>query len=176
VASHQTVKLTPGSHTSPDKGACTLELASMLAGETFSDNPQRVSPVIAAFLRTYNDVVDDESRQDLYAYASKVVDTRASDGVEIERDMHLREWGYQQMRQRHTLLPRWAIRLYHVYSKVVTGTYAVKTIEHPPNASTHAAVLELLDELVAIGAGTSNPGAPNVIAAAQPAAKVTAKI
>jgi hypothetical protein len=44
-----------------------MELASMLAGEPFSDQPKSVCPVVAAFLRGYNDAVDDETRQDLYA-------------------------------------------------------------------------------------------------------------
>lgn len=48
----------------------------MLAAEPFSDEPQCVCPVIAEFLRTYNDQVDDARRQDLYGYASLVVDTR----------------------------------------------------------------------------------------------------
>jgi hypothetical protein len=60
-----------------------MEVASMLADEPFSDEPDCVCPVIAEFLRTYNDQVDDERRQDLYAYASLVVDTR--DGAAVER-------------------------------------------------------------------------------------------
>ena len=43
-----------------------MELSSMLAGEPFSDRPRCVDPVIAAFLRTYNDGLDDSRRQDLY--------------------------------------------------------------------------------------------------------------
>ena len=38
---HQTVKLSRGKHDSPDEGACVMELASMLAGEDFSDHPDR---------------------------------------------------------------------------------------------------------------------------------------
>ena len=53
-----------------------MELASMLAGERFSDRPRSVCPVIAAFLRTYNDRVDDELRQDLYGFAAEAVGTR----------------------------------------------------------------------------------------------------
>jgi hypothetical protein len=53
--SHQIVQLSDGSHRSPDDGGCVMELASMLAGEPFTDRPASVCPVIAAFLRTYND-------------------------------------------------------------------------------------------------------------------------
>ena len=49
--SHQTVTIRRGKHASPDRGACVVELASMLAGERFSDHPPTVCPVIAGFLR-----------------------------------------------------------------------------------------------------------------------------
>jgi hypothetical protein len=39
-----------------------MELASMLADEPFTDRPATASPVIAAFLRTYNDGIDDARR------------------------------------------------------------------------------------------------------------------
>jgi len=70
---HQTVKLSKGRHDSPDEGACVMELASMLAGEPFSDHPASVCPVIGSCLRAYNDWIDDDRRQDLYRYAAKVV-------------------------------------------------------------------------------------------------------
>lgn len=81
--SHQTVTLARGRHSSPAEGACVMELASMLAGEPYSDHPDSVCPVIGAFLRAYNDHVDDRRRQDLYAYAASAVGTRA--GIEVER-------------------------------------------------------------------------------------------
>jgi hypothetical protein len=62
---HQTIKLGKGKHNSPEEGACMMELASMLAGEPFSDHPHSVCPVIGSFLRTYNDSIDDQRRQDL---------------------------------------------------------------------------------------------------------------
>ena len=76
VASHQIVRLGAGRHRSPDEGACVMELASMLAGEPFSDHPRAVDAGLGAFLRTYNDGLDDERRQDLYALAAAVVGTR----------------------------------------------------------------------------------------------------
>ena len=62
-----------------------MELASMLADEPFSDRPNHTSAVIAAFLRTYNDGLDDRRRQDLYPLASLIVGTASSRGVEKER-------------------------------------------------------------------------------------------
>src|SRR5919109_5185322 len=82
---HQTVRLARGRHRSPRLGACVMELASMLAGEPFSDRPATASPVIGAFLRTYNDGIDDERRQDLYPLAALIVGTAAGRRVEDER-------------------------------------------------------------------------------------------
>ena len=73
VTSHQTVRLGRGSHRSPERGACVMELSSMLAGERFTHRPASVCFVIAELLRTYNDGVDDERRQGLYGCASLVV-------------------------------------------------------------------------------------------------------
>jgi len=57
----------------------------MLADEPFSDRPRTTSPVIGAFLRTYNDGLDDERRQDLYPLAALIVGTAARGAVEEER-------------------------------------------------------------------------------------------
>jgi hypothetical protein len=62
-----------------------MELASMLAEEPFTDRPATISPVIGAFLRTYNDGLDDGRRQDLYPLASLIVGTAGSRAVERER-------------------------------------------------------------------------------------------
>jgi hypothetical protein len=62
-----------------------MELASMLAEEPFSDRAGTVSPVIGAFLRTYNDGLDDERRQELYPIAALVVGTARGRAVEAER-------------------------------------------------------------------------------------------
>jgi hypothetical protein len=92
MANHQTVRLNRGSHRSPDQGTCVMELASMLAGERFSDKPRSVSPVIGSLLRAYNDCLDDDRRQDLYPYAARVVGTRAPRAVERSRARHCMQW------------------------------------------------------------------------------------
>jgi len=91
-ASHQTVRLDSGKHASPDHGVCVMELASMLAHEPFSDHPEAVCPVIAAFLRAYNDKLADEPREELYEYVCRVVGTS---GRRSDRSARLRlcaEW------------------------------------------------------------------------------------
>ena len=75
-ASHQTVRLARGRHAKPAEGACVMELASMLAGERFTDKPRCADPVIAAFLRAFNDRLGHAERQLLRPYAAAVVHTR----------------------------------------------------------------------------------------------------
>lgn len=90
--SHQTVRLASGRHASPDGGVCVMELASMLADEPFSDQPEAVCPVIGAFLRAYNDELADEPRQQLYAYAARVVGTRGGRADRAARLRHCAHW------------------------------------------------------------------------------------
>jgi hypothetical protein len=85
VPSYQTVRLARGRHSSRHAGVCVMELASMLAHEPFSDRADSISPTIGAFLRTYNDGLDDVRRQDLYPVAAAIVGTAASRAVERER-------------------------------------------------------------------------------------------
>src|SRR5918997_2038946 len=85
VPSHQVVRLARGRHASPHAGVCARELASMLAHEPFSDRSPSISPTIGAFLRTYNDGLDDERRQDLYAVSAAVVGTACGRAVERRR-------------------------------------------------------------------------------------------
>src|SRR5438270_751120 len=98
--SYQTMKLSRGRHSSPEHGACVMELASMLAGESFSDHPRTVSRPIASFLRSYNDLVDDRRRADLYRYAAQTVGTVASTEVEEARTARLMAFGDESWRRR----------------------------------------------------------------------------
>ncbi|HMJ03018.1 MAG TPA: hypothetical protein VK506_08745 [Conexibacter sp.] len=153
-ANHQTVRLSKGKHASPGEGACVMELASMLAGEPFSDRPASVCPVIAGFMRAYNDRVDDERRQDLYRYASEVVGSRAAPDVEHARERRCLEWADGMRRQRPRPL-RWIARggtgsVDRRLGLDAAGTFAARSIRRHGDR-THAAALELLDELVAMG-------------------------
>src|SRR5687767_13125305 len=98
--SHQTVRLSQGKHRGPDHGACVMELSSMLAGEAFTDRPRCVDPVIAGFLRTYNDGIDDRRRQDLLSLASEAVGTRAVAGVQAERARMCLRWAQARHAER----------------------------------------------------------------------------
>jgi hypothetical protein len=154
--SHQTIKLSRGKHSSPEHGACVMELASMLAGEGFSDHPRSVSRPIASFLRGYNDLLDDRRRQDLYAYAARAVGTASSRAVEDARAAELLAWGdaLWERRARGSLLARLRrrrVRNERSSEAEPAGTYAVHAIGRV-GAESHAAALRLIDELIEMGA------------------------
>src|SRR3954447_1804381 len=99
---YQTVRLAKGRHDSPDRGACVMELASMLGGERFTDHPRSVCPVIAGFLRSYNDLLPDGQQGELYAYASLAVGTAAGRSVRRRRARLVLAWGERvHGRRRH---------------------------------------------------------------------------
>jgi hypothetical protein len=158
-ASHQTVRLSQGKHRDPDHGACVMELASMLAGEPFSDRPRCVDPVIAGFMRTYNDGIDDQRRQDLIPLAAEVVGTRAVAGVQAERARMCLHWAQAH----HGELRRGARRLLRLRPLVpdarlgddaagtLAGRLAVKLACRRKSESTHETVLAFVRQLIAVG-------------------------
>jgi hypothetical protein len=133
-----------------------MELASMLAGEEFSDHPRSVCPVIGSFLRAYNDTIDDTRRQDLYRYAASVVGTRASHDARDARLARLAAWMIERRdaRRRSSRLPAWLHRIgfYRVGSSADVLPLRAAQIAASNPDETHAMVLALIDELVAIGA------------------------
>jgi hypothetical protein len=152
--SHQTIRLAKGKHQSAEQGACVMELASMLAGEPFTDHPRSVSAPIASFLRRYNDLLDDRRRQDLYRFAATVVGTAASPEVELARVQRVMAWADEMwatrrwpLRCRLTALRRGKARASH---PELAGSYAVRALPRMSDR-THAAALALVDELVAMG-------------------------
>lgn len=141
---HQTVRLSSGKHSSPEKGACVVELASMLAGEPFSDHPRSVCPVIAALLRRCNDSLDDRRRQELYPYAAKVVGSRGPARLEHARVKYLTDRVPDRRRQHWPRLLGFADpspdalaqRVVHELSRRGEGS--------------HRLILRLVDELLAL--------------------------
>jgi hypothetical protein len=144
MEAHQIVRLSQGSHRNPNDGVCVMELASMLAGERFSDKPRSVSPVIAGFLRTYNDALDDDMRKDLYPYAARVVGTRAPRSVERLRARRCVEWTREMGGD--------APRLMRLRPSWVAGQVAAAFLsERGCPVELHLRALALVDELVALG-------------------------
>ena len=160
--SYQTIKLSKGKHTDPEDGACVMELASMLAGEPFTDHPVSVCPVIGSFLRAYNDSIDAERRRSLYEYASKTVGSRAGAAIQQARAARLAEWAQEMRRSRRLWIPvgsplRAINRLLRPPIDAI-GTYAVHSIPKHTDA-THASVLALIDELLEISTGDTRVSA-----------------
>src|SRR5438874_10885336 len=91
-STYQTARLGVGRHDRPGAVVCIMELASMLAGERFSDHPVSVDPVVAAILRAYNDALEDFRRPDLYRHAAESVGTRGSYGLSQRRAELAIEW------------------------------------------------------------------------------------
>ena len=166
-ATHQTVRLSRGKHTSPSDGACVMELASMLAGDPFSDHPRSVCPVIGSLLRAYNDSIDDSRRQDLYAYAAKVVGSAAGDEVQLARARRLRQWSGSRRPRHWTFAVGGALRVVlrdHRESIELAGPRALRAIRRRTDDD-HAAVLRLVDDLLAIGRSPRLPDLADCYAA-----------
>jgi hypothetical protein len=153
-ASYQTIRLSKGKHTDPAAGACVMELASMLAGEPFTDHPASVCPVIGSFLRSYNDSIDSRRRQSLYEYASKVVGSRGCASTQQARAARLSEWAQEMQRSRRRWFPVRPLRRIGRLRRPpidAIGSYAVHSISKHTDR-THAAALALVDELLAVSA------------------------
>jgi hypothetical protein len=129
-----------------------MELASMLAGERFTDHPRSVCPIVGALMRAYNDAVDDTRRQDLYRYVSECVGTRGTYAVErrrAERALAAARPRGEARRQRWLgLIPRVTAPDVEAspdsIARHVVGSIRRHTDE------THASMLALLDELLAM--------------------------
>lgn len=85
MPSFQTVRLARGRHERATDGVCAAELASMIAGERFSDHPKAGCPAITAFLRGYNDGLPDSLRQDLFGVSAALVGSRADEAETTRR-------------------------------------------------------------------------------------------
>ena len=176
---HQTIRLSGGRHSSPDDGMCVAELASVLAGEPFTDHPASVSRVMAAFLRTYNDRADADRRQDLLPYAALVVGTRAGLETERERAMRCVTWAVEEL---GASVPRLRPRLRRLARGLPGGSMAFCELAARWAAwrvplrddAKHRAVLRLLDQLLAIGQPDNRLTVPATAAAAMTPAAITA--
>jgi hypothetical protein len=136
---HQTVRLSRGNHGSAWEGACVMELASMLADEPFSDQPQSACPVIGMVQRSYNDGLDDRRRQDLYGYASAAIGTREPSATRRRVRMCLDHFRIVLPLSR-SLMPGARLR--------AIGSYAFLAGLRATDES-HREVLDLIERLVA---------------------------
>jgi hypothetical protein len=134
-----------------------MELASMIAGERFTDRPSSVCPVIGAILRSYNDNLDDRRRADLYRYAAEAVGTRSDFSVQLQRAELAIGWArarYGQRRfgrrapMRRAPAPDWG--------PDQIATYVLRSLGRRTRAGgwsdeVHGQLLLLIDTLIEIG-------------------------
>jgi hypothetical protein len=71
--------LSRGKHRSPRKGACFMELASLLAGERWSDAPSCTHPLLAVLARNVNDFTTDSGRPRLAELIPSVIGLTGDD-------------------------------------------------------------------------------------------------
>ena len=90
----ETITLKSGSHATREEGVCAMEAVAWLAGEPHSDAPECASPVIGAFLRSWNDALPtDEGRQRLLRpLLPLVIGTRADNATELWRSYMALDW------------------------------------------------------------------------------------
>jgi hypothetical protein len=86
------LRLGHGSHDRPEQGMCVMEAVAFVAGEPFSDHPECASPVIGAFLRSWNDSSDDEQRQELKQYIGRLVGSKGTKAQEDQRSWMALDW------------------------------------------------------------------------------------
>lgn len=107
-------RLTPitykaGSHLADGADMCVMEAVAYIAGEPWSDHPECVCPVIAAFMRTWNDWLptdDDRARlfgdvTDPTSLVRLVVGTRSTLAVRDRRAFMAADWTVR------TFTPAW---------------------------------------------------------------------
>jgi len=140
-----------GSH-SPDGQHCVMEGVAYVAGEPWSDEPACVSPVIAAFLRCWNDdLQDDASRTRLLRpLILPCIGTRADDAAEIRRAWMATDW--------------------------LVRSLAPTFLRAAPTLAQHADALEAIGEIVdVVSARGSQPTINAARAAAGDAARAAAR-
>lgn len=88
-----TLVLDRGKHSYPEQGMNVLEAVSAFSpNEKFGDSPRTVSPVIAAFLKDWNDALDDEPRQKLKQFIPKIAGSVLTEDVEEFRTWTATDW------------------------------------------------------------------------------------
>jgi hypothetical protein len=83
-----------GAHESRDDGMCIMESVAYIAGEEHSDHPACASPVIAAFLRSWNDGIPSDARRRelLSEFVFRLPGTVASAEIELRRSWMCFDW------------------------------------------------------------------------------------
>ena len=97
------ITLKSGSHEAADDEMCVMEYVAWITGEPWSDHPQCVDPVIASFMRGWNDgLPTDEARTRLLTpLATLVIGTRTTGAAQDRRAFMATDWAVR------TYAPAW---------------------------------------------------------------------
>jgi hypothetical protein len=90
VGSHDATTVPTG-----DRDLCIMEAVAYMAGEPWSDSPACASPVISAFLRSWNDGLSDDDRDRLLpaaVWVPRLVGSRGDDAAEERRAYLALDW------------------------------------------------------------------------------------
>jgi len=140
----------------------------MLADEPFSDRPATASPVVAALLRTYNDGLDDERRQDLYPLAALVVGSASTRAIEEERVNRCLTFA-SQLGPR---LPRGRAAIGLASAEASGSLAALAALATGPSREVHERTLSLARELATLRPPTRRRRWPSWLPGADPAQAV----
>ena len=73
--------------------ACVMEAVAFVAGEPWSDHPECTCPIIGAFLRSWNDSLNDEDRNRLLKpMIPRLINTKATEKIESRRAWMALDW------------------------------------------------------------------------------------
>jgi hypothetical protein len=88
------VPLRHGGHDSVEEGMCAMEAVAFVAGEPHTDTPACACPVIADFMRSWNDGLPDDAHRDLYLkrFVPRLVGSLASSAVAERRSYLALDW------------------------------------------------------------------------------------
>jgi hypothetical protein len=151
-----------------DPRACLMEFTAQLAGERRSDRPACVHPLLSAVARVVNDSVTDAGRDELLARAPSFIGTTGDDArvcdritlsvVDAALPVALPIWvprlrrAQRRLRQ-HQCGPAEPVTRRRLRSAERTVELAAAGLAMTPNDASDAFLIDLLDGVLALGAG-----------------------
>ena len=88
-----TITLLKGSHDSPEHGMCAMEAVAWLAKLPHSDRPECTCPIIAEFVRSWNDSLNDDDRNRLLKpLLPRLLNTRSTPEIAERRTYLALDW------------------------------------------------------------------------------------
>ena len=161
-------RLDSGAHAKFAAGVCIMEAAAYVSRLPFSDHPECASPVISAFMRSWNDALPDSERTALLLpLLPKIINTRGSDALERRRSLMAADWLVR------VNTPAW-LRLagLTVHADALAGLPEITSMEHVLSirGPIEAARLDAAATWVAAGAAARDAAWAAARAAAEAAA------